>query len=112
MTYDNRQAMTVALYNAGCRGTKGPSSFPFELADAVLANLHSMGWVLDGYLHEQGTKKVQQQYEDEEVSTCGESTCDKPAVGWGMCGLHLKMSAEEGFEPPPRHRGSDWKGDQ
>lgn len=54
--YTQRQAMTVAMFNAGLRSEDG-EGFPFALADRVLANLTSMGFLLDGYVHEESLRK-------------------------------------------------------
>lgn len=53
MTYTALQALTVAMYNAGIRTDVSGADLPFDKAEKVLRNLKSMGWLLDGYLHEQ-----------------------------------------------------------
>ena len=98
MGYDARQAMTVALYNAEVcgknrQGEADPTMLPFELADKVLRNLKSMGWLLDGYLHETRAKKVEQLTE-EDPGMCKHPECCEPAVEWGVCATHFAEAME------------------
>lgn len=92
MTYDAKQAMTVALYNAGVRGCKDgvvrEDMMPFELAEQTLHNLKSMGWLLDGYLHEERARLVER-YALPDDGMCKHPECTNQAVDWGVCVTHL-----------------------
>lgn len=48
--YDDKQALTVAMFNAGVRSEN--NGLPVKLAGEVLRLLAGMGWRLDGTVHE------------------------------------------------------------
>lgn len=50
MAYDDHQALSVALFNAGVRSEAG--GMPTQLAREVVDRLAQMGWRLDGTVHE------------------------------------------------------------